>query len=446
MITELPSLGTYDYIIVGSGPAGISAALRLHENLPDATIAIVESGVMEENETIQDLSALTGSADMGAAHFAWHTRRILGGTSSIWGGWCAALEERAFNAGEWPIEYSDIAPFYPAAAEIVNAPELAHTNIQTEIAETTDLIYKPFYLTRQLRIQDKYGSWLEENQKIEVIIGQTCTKIDEVDGTVTGIVTKESTGTAADEHTLKASHYIIACGGVINARILQLSGIIPNDSLGQNLMEHPHIYAATDIYLDVAKVRPYMVEDVSVAHALQLSPALCEQEGLLSFSVEFRINDTIEEKLLGRSRELTLCPVTIRSEMQPQQSNAITLSEQLDHLGQPRGHVNFQFNYLDLANRSWEVFCSSLLASGLGRPGTLPPQLDLRGGGHYIGTTRMGSSPENSVVDANCKVHGIDNLFIAGSSIFPASGAANPTFSIVAFALRLSDHLSNLAA
>ena len=54
----------------------------------------------------------------------------------------------------------------------------------------------------------------------------------------------------------------------------------------------------------------------------------------------------------------------------------------------------------------------------------------------------MGTTANNSVVDASCKVHSIDNLYVAGSSVFSASAASNPTFSIVAFALRLADHLS----
>jgi len=60
---------------------------------------------------------------------------------------------------------------------------------------------------------------------------------------------------------------------------------------------------------------------------------------------------------------------------------------------------------------------------------------------HHIGTTRMGSSKKNGVVDKNCKVFGINNLFIAGSSVFPTSGHANPTLTIVALSLRLSNFL-----
>lgn len=60
---------------------------------------------------------------------------------------------------------------------------------------------------------------------------------------------------------------------------------------------------------------------------------------------------------------------------------------------------------------------------------------------HHCGGTRMHADPRKGVVDANCRVHGLANLYVAGSSIFPTSGHANPTVNLLAFALRLADHL-----
>ena len=62
---------------------------------------------------------------------------------------------------------------------------------------------------------------------------------------------------------------------------------------------------------------------------------------------------------------------------------------------------------------------------------------------HHMGTTRMAASPREGVVDADCRVHGTANLFVAGSSVFPTTGNANPTLTIVALALRLADHLKD---
>jgi choline dehydrogenase-like flavoprotein len=61
-----------------------------------------------------------------------------------------------------------------------------------------------------------------------------------------------------------------------------------------------------------------------------------------------------------------------------------------------------------------------------------------------MGTTRMATDPKHGVVDADLRVHGVDNLYVASSSVFPTVGYSNPTLTIVALALRLADHLKTL--
>ncbi|MEP7347478.1 MAG: GMC family oxidoreductase, partial [Gemmatimonadaceae bacterium] len=63
---------------------------------------------------------------------------------------------------------------------------------------------------------------------------------------------------------------------------------------------------------------------------------------------------------------------------------------------------------------------------------------------HHLGTTRMHSDPRRGVVDESCRVHGVDNLWIGGSSVFPTGGVANPTLTIMALTFRLADHLRPL--
>jgi choline dehydrogenase-like flavoprotein len=63
-----------------------------------------------------------------------------------------------------------------------------------------------------------------------------------------------------------------------------------------------------------------------------------------------------------------------------------------------------------------------------------------------MGTTRMHNDPRQGVVDSNCRVHGIGNLYIAGAAVYPTAGSANPTLTLVALALRLSDHLKTRLA
>jgi choline dehydrogenase-like flavoprotein len=119
-----------------------------------------------------------------------------------------------------------------------------------------------------------------------------------------------------------------------------------------------------------------------------------------------------------------------------------------DALGMPRAQLNWRLGRGDLDSlyRVLHALGRELGAMGIARVHPFAgadaewPQQVL-GGNHHMGTTRMANDPAHGVVDANCKVHGIANLHIAGSSVFPTSGAANPTLTIVALALRLADHL-----
>ena len=91
--------------------------------------------------------------------------------------------------------------------------------------------------------------------------------------------------------------------------------------------------------------------------------------------------------------------------MATQAENRVSLSGHLDHLKQPK--ARFNFDYQKQAKKSWDAFATELLASGIGRATTPPDFYNITGYGHYIGTTLIGTAVNNSVVDANCKVHNI---------------------------------------
>lgn len=138
------------------------------------------------------------------------------------------------------------------------------------------------------------------------------------------------------------------------------------------------------------------------------------------------------------------------SEQAPNPMSRITLSPDKDSLGQYRACLDWQLSPIDLqsAVRSQEILGRELSQAGLGRlyielNDETPPQR-IGGGWHQMGTTRMHRDPTKGVVDENCKVHGISNLYISGPSVFPTSGYANPVLTIVALAVRLADHVKNI--
>ncbi len=140
------------------------------------------------------------------------------------------------------------------------------------------------------------------------------------------------------------------------------------------------------------------------------------------------------------------------SEQLPNPDSRVTLMEECDALGQRRARLDWRMTHLDMKTiiRGQEIIDEELRNAGLGRlhiemHEEVPPP-HLTGGWHHMGTTRMHTDPRQGVVDENCRVHGVSNLFIAGPSVFPTGGYANPVLTIVALSLRLADHIKKRMA
>lgn len=148
-------------------------------------------------------------------------------------------------------------------------------------------------------------------------------------------------------------------------------------------------------------------------------------------------------------------PSIIRVECRPEQlpdpDSRILLSGELDELGLPKAEIHWQIRELErrAVCRTIELVDSEFRRLKWGRV-TRSEWLDdensdwrdqVTEGNHHCGTTRMSEDPQYGVVDKNCQVHGIENLYISSSSVFPTSGTATPTYTIMALSIRLADHL-----
>ena len=133
----------------------------------------------------------------------------------------------------------------------------------------------------------------------------------------------------------------------------------------------------------------------------------------------------------------------------PDPASRIVLSDKRDALGQNRLAMDWRPGTAErrTIRRAIEHVADEFGRLGLGRvrirdvPENGPWPDGMTGSRHHLGTTRMSANPRTGVVDATCRVHGIANLYAAGSSVFASSGYANPTLTIVALALRLADEL-----
>ncbi|MEL7027852.1 MAG: GMC family oxidoreductase [Pseudomonadota bacterium] len=161
----------------------------------------------------------------------------------------------------------------------------------------------------------------------------------------------------------------------------------------------------------------------------------------------------VEHKfILPSEDQLKSIAFFVSMEQEPNPDSRITLSDERDGLGMRRSRLDWRLGEADYRTlREVTLTIGAELARAkLGRT-TLAPELRdetndfpegfIHGGYHHMGTTRMSDDPKRGVVDADCRVHGLSNLYVAGSSVFPTAGYSAPTFTIVALALRLADHL-----
>jgi choline dehydrogenase-like flavoprotein len=161
------------------------------------------------------------------------------------------------------------------------------------------------------------------------------------------------------------------------------------------------------------------------------------------------VSGIVKQWLNGLVKPITCMTIRTQLETAPNPDSRVTLSQKKDRLGMNKLRLDWQLTDLDLESyrKFNQILCKGLRMAGIGvRP--FKHDLDEYGwpvsmvaGKHHMGTTRMHQDPKKGVLNADCKVHGVANLYVAGSSIFPTSGQANPMLTLVALAIRLADHV-----
>ena len=174
--------------------------------------------------------------------------------------------------------------------------------------------------------------------------------------------------------------------------------------------------------------------------------------------IKFGVNWLFKRQLAKRKLPYTLVnhkdgsyPLEFNSEQIPDKQNQISLLNDVDKFGMERVKIDWRMTSQDIDSGIRSFLLMQQLLNKTDNCKVSFDKTDLERqvasalpvGGHHIGSTRMGIDARNSVVDQNCCVHGVDNLFINSSSVFSTNGHANPTLTIVALSLRLADYLKN---
>lgn len=304
---------------------------------------------------------------------------------------------------------------------------------------------------------------------------------------------------------VEATQVVLACGGIENARLLlasnqQLAQGVGNahDIVGRYLQDHPNTEVGSlrpgrlkqqsylnYFYIKKTRILPrlFIAEDFLTQHQLlnanvyiqyqsadddafsmakelyrkQARGELSRQELKLALRLITKLPQLLETAKQYYFHRKVYTPqgvarVNVMMETPPSAANRVRLSNERDSMGMPKALIEWQ---IDPLVRQTMLACTGLAGDYFARAGLGELQLDdwlqqddwaahIKDAKHHIGTTRMAGSPAEGVVNEHCRVHGIANLYIAGSSVFPTSGHSNPTATLLALALRLADHLLTL--
>ena len=472
----------YDVCICGAGPAGITTARKLAAR--GKRVLLLEGGGLTYSDGSQEHYK---GKNVGRPYSLETNRlRYFGGTSNHWGGLCSLFQPGTFEAGDdhglpgWPISREQVLGSIDEAKEILDiaGKDLAQAKQQGLASPWFDRF--GFALSAPTRFFEKYGSEIRQSGQIDAFFNANLVDLSLSDdlARVKHLRIRNYNGVTSD---VSAALYVLALGGIENARILlnanrQIPAGIGNHSgmlgrcfmeslnapIGRFLVTDPKFWQVDAIPLvpTEALMRQNDIGDGVIEFAPNISAsALGSYGGRLRVLKEFLrqtgcLSPPRVTELARRILDFD-CPgdgvISSLIEQEPNPDSRVSLTNDVDSFGLRRIQMNWQLNDRDLKTlRGLAIEAAKEMARhDRARvqlaPFILDPDLEIPviGHSHHMGTTRMSANPRYGVVDENCRVHGIRNLYLAGSSVFPKCGGRNPTLTIVLLALRLGDFLSS---
>jgi choline dehydrogenase-like flavoprotein len=452
-----------DVCVVGAGPAGIALAEYLSEK--GKSVCLLESGPKDKAQEYPDPIVADGKAVRDKTRY-----RAFGGTTKFWAGRWKLLDPIDFTVrpylplSGWPFSREVLDPFYDEAARRFAAPGVEKFTHMTfapktqKLCEDGSLAPTMFwtYPKEKLDIGALHYDRVATDPNITLCLDATLTKIEKEKDRVTRVHVSSGTGKV---FTVEAEHFVLAAGAIENARFL-LASDLGGPATGKYITNHPKG--------SVAVIHPapgFVYENEWLTRkgdggAYRVSLGLTEhtQQSLELLNSYVQLEpiypDTFSARLLRKIRvpgPLRHIAVVSYLEQAPLAQNKVSLLPETDALGVPRVKISWNLHPVET---NTVLKLHSLLGENIKRMGmgtldtemlkSSPPEwLRLRDGGHFASSTRMGTDPQTSVVDRDAKVHGVRNLYVAGSSVFPTSGNANPTATFIALSLKLGEHLSH---
>ena len=501
------SILNYDICIAGTGPAGISVARKLLGTdlkivILESGGLEPEPEYQELNEGINSgpsylslegprLRCFGGAGKLWAGHCAPFESDEFDKKSYV-------------PLSGWPISLNDLKIYYKQAAEMLgisyekfyNKDLLGKTFKEKSFNEferddsflSANVLQVSNVDNRDLA--EKYRNDLESSVNTDVIFHSTVTKLNfsKNNKNVESISIADLNNNSG---TIKAKIFVLACGALENPRILLTSKKfnkkeISNDNnfVGSCFMSHPGIKEVAEINKNTSEIclknetdnsfriffeinsrerikQKILRHSLSVSQLNDLTNKSTYTSGRIFSELKrlfddfnlFSATKKITCKIKGANYSSNKWNLGVGLEQPPRLTNNLKLHDTLDALGVPK--INMFWDDLSKIEKDTVVKSVKTMARELGLLGTgkIKFKNELLSGqsykfndsiNHHIGTTRMSESSKTGVVDKNCKVFGVSNLYIAGSSVFTTSSIVNPTYTIIALSLRLGEYLKNI--
>lgn len=468
-LAQSPEILSADVCIIGAGAAGITVARKLTQH--SLRVILCEAGDLDFDD--QSQSNYQGRVE-GDAYYDLDIARLryFGGSTNHWTGWCRPLDSYDFAAKNnnpltaWPIRIDAVQPYQGETRKIL---EVKAAENDRELG-SSGLKRVMFEFSPPVRFGEKYQAELEQKNNAQVLLKANLVGA-ELDGSrITAARVSDYQGS---ERLIRARYFVLACGGIENSRLLlwlqrtgQLPTTVQTGQIGRYWMEHPHApvgdvvitapqsFKFNKFALDFFAPTPAFMASHGTLNC-QLYLKTTEYGGTKEIIADLLCNASVlGEWVMQQLGKNLACVAQLKAawEQDPVRANRITLGNEPDAFGIPRAVLHWKRNAQDMhtireTTLAFAKYCAKTdiarvrLADWLTKSGNELPDFEEMGGYHHMGGTRMAVSPEIGVVDSDCRLFGSDNLYLAGSSIFPSVGHANPTFTIIQLSLRLADHL-----
>lgn len=494
-----------DICIVGAGPAGITIALGLADQR--CSVILLEAGGLDPTEEGQ---AHYFGTMIGRAYPPLDACRIrsFGGTSNSWGGWCAALDSLDFEnrpwlrGSGWPFSKKDLEGDYRSAWSVCGQnAALQSDSSDSQRCISGSIFEKVEFRISPIRFGQVYRKHLARAKNVSVILNANVFDIRLKSTNAREVDVLRVATPSKKRFSVGARYFVIAAGGIENARLLLASrnsrsvGVgNEHDLVGRYFCDHLHFFGPTcAIDLSVGSLKTRTGLNGLIRPGIKLTEAIQRKERMLGFAVTghnprdphdviapsnvhlgykslvqiYRslAKGALPEKLGTHTRNIlrNLADTSkmaayrvrkprwmsvvlgCRAEQAPNPESRVLLDDGVDAFGKPFAKLDWRLTSQDLGGlrQAYKLLlCNSPFSDKFIRGAR--EEIAPVAASHHIGTTRMHADPRLGVVDTDCRVHTVDNLFIAGSSVFPTAGWAPPTLTVLALAIRLTRHLKRL--